>query len=278
MPLSAKFFIRFFTIIAVLYALLLVVVYGGQRYIVFQPEKLPAHHRFVFDGDFEEHFYRAPDSTAINYLYFRAPQPSRGVVLYFHGNARHLQRWGWAAGTFTERGYDVLMPDYRGYGKSEGTPSEQLTYQDAFGLYQLLRGSWQPDQIILYGRSLGTGVATQLAARVAAKRLILETPFNSIPSLFRDQLRPVWLPFSFKYRFANDENIKKVIAPITIFHGTDDLVVPYRNAERLKPHLKKNDQFITIEKGRHRGLSEFPIFQKTVDVLLEDAFIPSTGQ
>jgi uncharacterized protein len=255
-------------LILVLYVLLLFVVYGGQRFIVFQPVPMSKSTTFSFDVPFEEGFLETAPGIHVNYLHFKTTMPSKGLVLYFHGNADNLARWGEMHLDFTSRGYEVVMPDYRGYGKSNGKVSEVLTYQDMQQLHQHLMQTIQPAELIIYGRSLGSGIASNLARTVPAKLLLLETPFYSIPSVMEDQLLLIWLPFAFRYEFPNYANIPEVKCPIRIFHGTADRVVPYRNAERLKPLLKEKDRFITIEKGTHLNLNTFAEYQEELDSLL----------
>ncbi len=255
-------------IVIVLYVLLLIVAYGGQRFIVFHPDRIAKDELFSFDALFEEHFLETAPGIQINYLHFKPTTPSKGLILYFHGNADNLKRWGTYHKDFIDRGYDLIMPDYRGYGKSDGSVSEEATYRDMRVLYEYIFETMKPKEFIIYGRSLGSGVATNLAKEIPSKFLILETPFYSIPSVFSDQLQLIWLPFDFKYRFPNFENIPQVKCPIVIFHGTKDRVVPYRNAIKLEPILKKEDTFVTIIDGTHRNLSSHDIYQHKMNELL----------
>ncbi len=255
-------------LLLVLYLLLWVVVYVGQTSIVFQPEYLPDDYEFEFDTDFKEGYIETSDKIPLNYLHFKSKEKRKGLILYFHGNSLNLDFWGNAHEDFTKRGYDVFMMDYRGYGKSEGEVSEIKTYEDARMVYDHLMQEYKSEETIIYGRSLGTGVASKLASQVPAKHLFLETPYNSIPSLFMDQVMILWLPFDLQYEFANNKNIPKVPYPVTIVHGTEDMVVPYRNATRLQDILNTKDEFITIEDGEHKNLSAFPLFQQTLDRIL----------
>ncbi|MFT4667918.1 MAG: alpha-beta hydrolase superfamily lysophospholipase [Polaribacter sp.] len=255
-------------IVAVLYVLLLIIVYGGQRFIIFHPDRMAKEEPFTFDASFKEHFLETAPGIQINYLHFKPTTSSKGLILYFHGNADNLKRWGSYHTAFTDRGYDVIMPDYRGYGKSDGQVSEEETYQDMRILYKHVYKRLQPKELIVYGRSLGSGVATTLAKEAPVKYLILETPFYSIPSVFSDQLQSIWLPFSFRYRFPNFENITQVKCPIVIFHGTKDRVVPYRNAIKLEPILKKEDTFVAITDGTHHNLSTYEVYQHKMNELL----------
>ncbi len=252
-----------------LYALLVVSVYLLQSYIVFQPTTIPDKYTFSFDESFEEITLSSKDSTAINSLFFPTKEKSKGAILYLHGNADDLRRWGKYAVDFTERGYDVFIIDYRGYGKSEGTLDEKGMYQDVLTAFEWLNEKYSSDQIIIYGRSLGAAMASELASEVNAKMLVLETPFSNVNDLFKNRIALFYLPFDLKYRFANDRNLPNVKYPIHIIHGTDDGVVPLENALKLKPLLREKDSFTIVEEGAHKDLSSFEEYQEWLTKLLE---------
>lgn len=250
-----------------------------QRNIIFRPVRLRQQHVFRFAAPFEERFYEMTDGTQLNALLFpsqHSAKPRRGLVLYFHGNADNLDRWGRMHRDFTERGYDFFCMDYRGYGKSSGKVNEKDFYADAFQMYQhLTHENYAPNEIIIYGRSLGSAVASHLAARVKAKMLVLETPFDNMKNLFKDQMRLLNIPLRMSYNFANDEHIQKVSYPILVLHGTRDLIVPYQTAERLCNYLKQSDEFVTIEGGRHKDLGKFDLFQEKLDQWLGERLLLS---
>ncbi|MEI9807868.1 MAG: alpha/beta hydrolase [Bacteroidota bacterium] len=165
------------------------------------------------------------------------------------------------------------MMDYPGFGKTTGKRTEQVMYDDAMQVYKMARARVSKDSIIIYGKSIGTGVASQLASVKDCKRLILETPYYSIEALF-SHYAPVY-PVSrmSKYHFPIYTYFKKIDAPVTIFHGTRDEIIPYSNPEMLMepwnetPSLKR--ELITIEKGRHNNLNDFPLFHQKLDSLLQ---------
>lgn len=237
-----------------------------QKKALFRPTLLSADHRFDFGEPFKEHFFDTPDGARLNALFFpAAAAEKRGVILYFHGNRDNLQRWGAMHRDFTRRGYDFLAPDYRGYGKSTGEPDEQHYLEDALLLYEWLKGRYRVQEIILYGRSLGTGMASYLAARVPARMVILETPFDNIGGLLASHIRRHAPPFEPAFLFPNDENLKASTLPLLIFHGTRDRVVPYAGAGNLKRVLKAGDEFVTIEGGSHNNLNMFELYQEKLD-------------
>lgn len=234
-----------------------------QKKAIFRPVRLAADYRFQFPEPFEEHYFATPDGQRLNGLFFPASGISgRGVVLYFHGNRDNLQRWGAMHRDFTALGYDFFAPDYRGYGKSTGEPEEKTLYADALLIYKWLRKKYAPEEIVLYGRSLGSGMACYLAAQVPVKMLILETPFDNIRGVLTSHLRKNDLPFEPAFEFPNHSFLEKTTAPVLIIHGTRDRVVPYSSAARLKLCLKPGDEFVTIEGGSHNNLSSFEKYRE----------------
>ncbi len=245
---------------------LLVIVSSGLFYLfpekfIFQPKMLALNHVFQFDQPFEEHFIKTSDGETLNALLFKSPSPSKGFILYFHGNAGNLQRWGNYAIDFTKLGYDILMVEYRGYGKSTGTPSENDFYTDAQVLLDWAKANITFTRLIIYGRSLGTGVASHLAVKNTPYLLILETPFDELKGVINTPIRPLLSIFPARYNFPNAEYLPKIRCRKVIFHGTLDWVVPLSSAFRLKPLLNKEDRFFIIEGGGHRNLNKFKEFQ-----------------
>ena len=248
---------RYFKIILLLvagYFLLTLGLYLLQDKIIFQATKLPADYKFEFEQEFTEVTIIPRIGHEINSLIFSPDHSKRkGTVIYFHGNADNLQRWGEYAEDFTSLGYAVLMIDYSGYGKSLGTPSEEKLFQDAEDTWQWAQHHLPSKEFIIYGRSMGAAVASQLATQHQPKQLILETPFHQ---LAQDHLK-IFFPFGLKYQFANYQYLPAVNCPILIIQGTTDRIVSYKSAIKLKPLLKPDDEFFTIEGGSHKDLRNF---------------------
>ncbi len=128
---------------------------------------------------------------------------------------------------------------------------------------------YKPDSIIIYGKSLGTGFATHVASYFPAKALVLETPYHSITSLFRHYAFIYPINAMSKYKVPTYEFIQDVKAPVIIFHGTGDKVIPYSNARKLVPYLKKEDRFITVKNGGHNTLTRSGEYRSVMDSLLQ---------
>lgn len=243
-------------------------LYFLQEKILFLPTELPQDYAYSFDYPFEEVFLNPKENVSINALHFKTENP-KGVILYFHGNAGDLSRWGTIAQHFVYLDYDVFIMDYRTYGKSTGKLTEQSFYDDAQYCYDYLLNRYQEDQITVYGRSLGTGMATYLASKHQPKQLILETPYYSILDVGKHRFPLLPVGLLLKYKFPSYSYIPDVECPITIFHGTEDSVVPYSSAEKLHSVAPSEaTKFITIEGGNHNDLIEFETYKKALKDLL----------
>lgn len=200
--------------------------------------------------------------------FFPANSTSKGVVLYFHGNKDNINRFAKFADNFTKNGYEVWMPDYPGYGKSIGARNEQIMYKQAELIYSMSIAKFSKDNIVVYGKSLGTGIASYLASVKDCKQLILETPYYSIPDLFAYYAPFYPIKIMAQYQFPVFQYLQKIQVPINIFHGTNDGVIPYNCAFKLQSLLKPTDQFITIHGGAHNNLNDFLLFHQKLDSLL----------
>jgi uncharacterized protein len=254
---------KFFNTAASLLVVIYIAFYFFQEKFIFQATPLPPSHAFQFASPYQEHFIETFDGNKINALHFKSTAPSKGLVIYFHGNADNLQRWGNYAIDFTELGWDILMIDYRGYGKSTGTPGEENYYQDAETVYQWSKVNIPFEKVVIYGRSLGSAIASNLAAKIQPVVLILETPFDRLNGA---QLVYKILPF--RYTFSTSEHLQKVKCAVFVFHGTNDGVVSLRSAERLKSFLKPGDQFVVVEGGSHNDLRKFEEYHSKLRDLL----------
>ncbi len=259
-------------LIVILYCIIGIALYYLQEKLLFRPTAMAPGDAFTFNTPFTEANISYDENTRFNIVQFLPANDStaKGVVIYFHGNRENVNRYSKFANNFTQHGYEVWMPDYPGYGKSTGKLTEQTLYAEALQVYQLAKAKFPQEKIILYGKSLGSGIATQLASVRDCKRLILETPYYSIASLSKRFFWMYPVDMVLKYKIPQNEYLQKVVAPVSIFHGTDDWVITYNNALRLKSLLKPTDEFITIEKGDHHNLNDFAVFHQKLDSLLEN--------
>jgi alpha-beta hydrolase superfamily lysophospholipase len=251
-----------------IYAIVGIVIYYFQDKFFYHPEKLPASHAYRFDQPFKEVNITYNKNSTINIIQFHTQGQPKGVVLYFHGNRENIAHYADYAKNFTASGYEVWMFDYPGFGKSTGVFSEQMIYTWSLLFYKLARASYEPSQIIIYGKSLGTGFATQLASIRDCKHLILETPYYSLPFLLQHYL-PFYPAKIIKMQVPTYEYMKNVTAPVTIFQGTSDWTVTPANSEKLKPMLKQTDTIILIDGGKHNNLPTYDAYKQELKKLLQ---------
>jgi hypothetical protein len=265
-----KILFRWLKIVILLYCGIGIALYYLQDAILFLPKALPADYQYNFRSYHTENNIRYDEATNFNIIQFPAKDDTiaKGIVLYFHGNKENVNHYAQYAENFTKFNYEVWMPDYPGYGKSTGTISEKLLYEEALQVYKLARLKYKPEEIIIYGKSLGTGIAAQLACIRDCKRLILETPYTNIAAIFNQYAWMYPIKRMIHYQIPTEKYLQQVVAPISIFHGTKDATIHYSNSADLKKILKAKDEFITIEKGEHNNLPNFPLFQKKLDSLL----------
>ena len=225
--------------------------------IIFQGTPLPRHYRFEFDYPFEEYQIPTPDGEWLHLLFFPVKGNVRGQIIYFHGNAGNLQRWGRYASDLLALRYEVLMLDYRGFGKSTGTPSEITMYRDASTVLQWAKENLDFDRPNFYGRSLGTAAAAALAVQEQPDTLVLETPFDHLESIIWPVAKPFLQVLPLAYEFPTREFLSQYQGRAVIFHGTRDIVTPLSSALRLKPLLLSEDDFLIIPGGTHWNLRSF---------------------
>jgi uncharacterized protein len=265
-----KIIFRWLKVIILLYCLIGIAIYYLQDKFLFHPEPLPADYKYNFSVPYKEVNLPYSQNATINIIQFAANQPQpKGLVLYFHGNKKNITRYAPFAPNFTSRGYDVWMIDYPGFGKSTGAFTEQQLYNWSLVFYKLARVHYSPDSIIIYGKSMGTGIATQLATQRDCKALVLEAPYYSFPSLVGSRLPIYPVNKMIHFKIPTFQYLQEVTNPVIIFHGTSDNTIPYSNCKQLQPYLKPHDEFITIEDGHHNDLTEFPAYKQKLDSLLK---------
>lgn len=248
-------------ILLVLYLLLVVSSYFFQERLIFFPSKMPLHHEYEFCQTFEEFNLETEDGAKLNAVHIKN-NSTKGVVLYFHGNSGNISHLGHVANLVTRKGYDAIFVDYRTYGKSTGKLSEKALNQDAQLFYEYCLKKYDENQIILYGRSFGTGIASRLAAKNNPCRLILESPFSSAVDLGNHRFPILPVSLLSEFRFPSTEYMKEIKCPIYIFHGTDDAVIPYKFAQKLYESIPgAGKEFFTIEGGGHNYLQDYEAFK-----------------
>lgn len=243
-------------------------VYLFQEKLIFLPVKLSSDFKFNYSAD--ERLIEVAPGVRLNALHFRLPD-ARGLVLYFHGNAGNLAEWGSVSENFLPLGYDVFVFDYRGYGKSDGViNSEAMLHADAQAIFNTVAKEYSPEKIILYGRSLGSGMAVRLAAKTSVKALVLESPFFSMAEIGRFHYPFLPVSLLLRYPLRNDLYLPAVRCPIFIMHGTADEVIPWQSGQKLA-RLAPAAKLLLLENGHHNNSSDFVEYHKLVKEALSEA-------
>ena len=204
---------------------------------------------------------KAADGTRLH-AWWIAGSNKELATLHLHGNGGNITHRSLTARNITAAGSSVLLLDYRGYGKSEGRPSEKGLYKDAEAAYDWIAAQgYSPEQIFIHGESLGTAVATYLATKRKSKGLILEAPFTSAKAMAGEVL-PVIGPL-LMWGYNSRGRIKDIHVPVLFIQGDRDEVVPYRLGQQLFAAANEPKSFWTIAGATHNDLhyvarEEFP--------------------
>ncbi len=237
------------------YVALMTLLFIAQRRLMYHPtdeRPIPAAY-----GLFRATSVEVPSHDGLSLFSWWQPpkEPSGKVVLYFHGNGGSIAGRADRAQYFAGRGYGLLFPSYRYNAGAEGAPSEEALVADAAASYDwLLSKGVQSDQIVVYGESLGTGVAVALANRRKTAALVLEAPYSSIADVAQSvywYMPAKWLVHD---RFDSTELIGKLDIPILIVHGGEDRVIPIRFAQVLHEKAPRHASFVVLPQAGHDNL------------------------
>jgi fermentation-respiration switch protein FrsA (DUF1100 family) len=243
-------------ILAVLaYALVLALMYVFQRSLMYFPDRVRTPPAAAGLAQAEELTLISADGERL-IAWYVPPRGSKPLVIYFHGNGGALNlradRFRWLAAD----GVGVLGLSYRGYGGSSGTPSETGFILDAAAAYEFAAARVPPAQIVLWGESLGTGVAVALAAERQIGGLILDAPFTSAADIGASAYPFIPVRWFIKDSFRSDQRIRRVKAPLLVLHGERDDIIPIRFGERLFASANEPKQLVRFPLGGHVNLDD----------------------
>ena len=256
-----------FITLAVIYCCICFLFYFFQHLAFFRPERLQSSFRYKYPFPFEELNFNMADGGMVNAIHFKVPN-GRGIVFYLKGNSKSIKGWGKFAKDFLGNGYDFFMIDYRGFGKSKGKRTQDKVFHDAQVIYQWLTQSYREDQMILYGRSLGSGVAARIASWNNPHLLILDSPYFSLYYNVNRYLFFIPLRWLLKYDIRTDQYLKTVQCPIHIIHGTKDRLITFAQSQKLKALYPEKIHLHPIAGGSHNNLPRFSLFYEVLyDIL-----------
>ncbi len=251
---------------AALYAAVLALLWFGQERLIFLPAPLPATQALARDADVHERFVEV-EGARLSVLELRLPQP-RGVVFFLHGNAGNLASWFVNADFYRRAGYDLVMLDYRGYGKSSGRiESEAQLHADVRAVWQAVAPHYAGKRIVLYGRSLGTALAAALAAEVQPDLTLLVSPYQSMRALAAEHYP--WVPAALlRYPLRTDEQIERIRTPVLLLHGDRDELIPLAHSEALQRRAPQARLHV-VPGGAHNDLQEIESYLGAVRAALQ---------
>ncbi len=257
-------------IILLVILLMGLIIYFFQHKFFFHPEKLPPDFQFAYDHLKAEEVTVEPEPGAkINYLHFMVDKP-KGVVIYLKGNTKSIKGWGKFAIDFTRLDYEVIMMDYRGFGKSTGKRTVEAMKRDSQFIYDIAKKKFPENKIVVYGRSLGSGFAARLASKNNPRMLILTSPLYSL-------LRTIhrYLPFMpakpfLRYNLPTFHYLKNVRCPIKIIHGSDDKLVPISTAVDLSEINPQLTRLYVILRAGHINVHQFEEYHLAMEEIFKE--------
>ncbi|WP_355659637.1 alpha/beta hydrolase [Halomonas salifodinae] len=274
--------LRFAVLLLVAYGLVVALAWAFQERLLYLPHlgrdpiATPADRGLSFDAV----TLTTEDGLALDAWWLPAEAP-RGTLLFFHGNAGNISHRLASLVQFHRLGLSVLILDYRGYGQSEGRPSETGTARDARAAWQwLMARDEAPGEVVLFGRSLGAAVATELGAALSAAgtppgAVILESPFRSVPALGQ-RLYP-FLPVRWLARleYEVEGRVAEIAAPLLVIHSRDDEIIPFAEGQAVHAAAGEPKALLVIGGGHNTGfLDSEPEYSAGIDAFLDSAGLP----
>lgn len=254
--------------IGIIYLAVLFLLFIFQRSLIYFPapaDQLPES----FYHPFEKIYIPSHDGLEIK-SWIAKGNPEKKTIVFFHGNAGNATQRMAMMNVLIDAGYTVVLAEYRGYDDNPGKPSEQNIKSDADKLIEyLLKNETAEKDIVLMGRSLGTGAATYLASKFDVHALVLISPYTSLPDIAASTYPVFPVRLLMHDKFDNKNIIGDVTAPIIMFHGDNDRIIPIRFAQRLFEAAGKTKQFHRLPNSGHNDLDMNSINEKIIEFILD---------
>ncbi|KTC94542.1 alpha/beta hydrolase [Legionella erythra] len=256
---------QFLWALAFVFTLVMLLLYFLQRHLIYFPAKqMPSRQHFHAQG-MEDVKLVTSDGLHLNAWYQKAT-PGKPTILYLHGNAGHIGFRMPLVSGFLNAGYGVLLLEYRGYGGNPGSPSELGLYRDGEAAMTFLLNEGVPSEaVILYGESLGSGIATKLAEQTRFCAVILQSPYTSMAEVARFHYPWILLPPWDK--FDSLSRIDRINAPLLILHGRLDRLVPFEQAQVLYKKAKEPKKLIEFADKDHNNLWDKDFFAQLMQFI-----------
>jgi hypothetical protein len=265
---SLKLIKKILFYVVLIYFFFVAVLYVTQRSMIYFPSyQKPDITPFEKEGVFEITTQTSDGVSLTGWM--KNPEPEKPIIIFWHGNASNLPSTLYKASFYAEQGYGILLAAYRGYGGNEGKPSEQGFYQDARAWIQKLQSlGFKNSDFILYGESIGTGVATQMATEFEdVQALILESPYTSLPDVAAKTYFFVPVRFLMKDHFDNLSKIQNVNAPVFIIKGSKDNIIPPSHGQALFNQAEEPKEILKLEGYGHNNLPQGEIAVSVIKFL-----------
>lgn len=245
-------------------------LYYQQPSMVFYPEHTMIAEPNDWGLPYDDVKLSTVDGLKLQAWYIPYPESNR-VVLFFHGNAGNISHRKESLEIFHKLGLNVFILDYRGYGKSEGEPNEPGLYIDSRTAWHYLVDikKFKKENIIIFGRSLGGAVASELAADVQAGYLILESTFSSAKDMARESFKLLSYFIPIKYELNTAENVKKINTPLLVVHSPNDKVIPFKLGKKVYEAANQPKFFLELRGGHNDGfLLSQPVYEQQIEKFL----------
>lgn len=248
-----------------LYGAVVALVWWGQERLLFHPDKLPADYNFQQAADVHETWFDVPGAR-LNALQLQLPKPD-GVVFFLHGNAGNLESWFVNTEYYRRANLDLVMFDFRGYGKSGGRITSQAELQaDVQAVWAQVAPRYAGMRRVIYGRSLGTALAAQLASEVQPELTVLVSPYASMAGLAQKYYP--WLPSAvLRYPLRTDEALAQVKGPVLLAHGGKDTLIAPSNSVALQ-RVSPQAQLLLVPAAGHGDIHQFDAYLNGLRALL----------
>jgi len=261
LPAAARFVLIACALAAAGFAALLAVLWFVQERLLFFPTPLPANATLSLDRDVQERSVEVPGAR-LSVLELRLPDPS-GVVFFLHGNGGNLASWFVNTDFYRRANVDLVMLDYRGYGKSTGRiESEAQLHADVATVWREVAPRYRCKHRVFYGRSLGSGLAAALAANEQPDLTVLVSPYESLVALARQHYP--WVPEAvLRYRLRTDQALPAINGPVLLMHGDRDTLIPPAHSEALlarSPTARR----VLVPGAAHNDLQDFPVYRQAL--------------
>ena len=243
---------HFFRTIIIAYAAVLVIMALFQRSLLYHPDtdlKLPQYYGL----DMSAVTLTTQDNVKIT-AWFREAEKNGDYLVYLHGNAQNISNRKPDLKAFMDEGFGIIAVSYRGFGTSEGSPSEEGLYNDARAAISFLKDKGIKEKnIILYGESLGTGIATKMATEIEAEALVLEAPYTSIADRAQEIYPFIPIKLLLRDNFESIEKIKTINIPVLILHGEKDMVVPTHHGKAVYAAANNPKKLVLFKNNGHNN-------------------------